>query len=138
MSVIISARYLGNKSVELTHGPSGATITTDAPKDNNGLGRSFSPTDLLSASLPTCMMTVMAIVAERDGIDLGGMHAIVEKNMAENPRRVSRLPLTIHMPKALTVEQRGKLERTAKTCPVSHSLNEKIIVELEFCYDVAA
>jgi putative redox protein len=135
MSVTISARYLGNKSVELTHEPSGAKITTDAPKDNNGLGRSFSPTDLFSASLPACMMTVMSIVAERDGIDLSGMHARIDKEMTENPRRVSRLPLTIHMPKTLTDEQRTKLERTARACPVTQSIGEQIKVDLKFIYD---
>ncbi len=69
MAVSMSGRYLGGLKVELEHGPSGAKIQTAAPVDNIGDGSSFSPTDLCAASLGACMVTVMGIVAERDGID---------------------------------------------------------------------
>jgi uncharacterized OsmC-like protein len=39
-------RYTGSLRSEATHGPSGATIQTDDPKDNVGKGESFSPTDI--------------------------------------------------------------------------------------------
>lgn len=133
--VVITGTYKGNKRIELHHGPSGVTITTDAPKDNQGEGRSFSPTDLAAASLGACMLTVISIVAERDGIDLAGMSMRVEKHMATNPRRIARLPLQIHLPAHLTQDQRKKLENTARTCPVHHSLHPDVNVELNFLYD---
>jgi hypothetical protein len=43
------------------HVASDAIIVTDAPVDNHGKGAAFSPTDLLSASLGSCMLTVMGI-----------------------------------------------------------------------------
>ena len=52
--VSMKAIYQGEKHCELTHGPSGAVITTDAPKDNNGKGEAFSPTDLMGAALASC------------------------------------------------------------------------------------
>jgi len=68
----ITARYDGQLRCTLTHGPSGSVIETDAPTDNHGKGERFSPTDLVAAALPACIMTIMGIVAERHGIALRG------------------------------------------------------------------
>jgi len=135
MSIQITGRYVGNKRIEIKHGPTGSMIITDAPKDNHGEGTTFSPTDLVAAALGSCMLTVMSIVAERDGISLAGMTVEVTKQMADQPRRIGALPVVIHMPKGLSAEQRMKLERIAKTCPVSHSLNPLIEAEVGFVYD---
>ena len=136
MSIHITGRYLGNKRVELKHGPTGSTIITDAPKDNNGEGTTFSPTDLVAAALGSCMLTVMSIVAERDGVSLAGTHFEVTKAMVDQPRRIGALPVVIHLPRALSAEQRAKYERVAKTCPVHHSINPMIEAEIGFVYDV--
>jgi putative redox protein len=50
MSVEVTGKYLGAKKVELVHGPSGEVLITEAPKDNGGEGKSFSPTDLVAAA----------------------------------------------------------------------------------------
>ena len=136
MAVSIEGRYLGNKNVELTHGPSGTIIKTAAPVDNNGDGSSFSPTDLASSSLAACMMTIMGIIAERDGIDLSGANFSLEKHMGTEPRRISRIPISFHLPKSLTEDERKKLERAAMTCPVHHSLHPEIEAEISFNYDL--
>ena len=134
MAVEISGRYLGNLKVEATHGPSGAVLRTAAPVDNQGDGSSFSPTDLAATSLGACMLTLIAIVGERDGIDLTGLSFRLEKHMASNPRRISAVPVTILMPAGLTPEQRQKLENAALTCPVHKSLSEGVERPVEFVY----
>lgn len=134
MAVAMSGRYLGNLKVEIEHGPSGTLLRTAAPVDNNGDGSSFSPTDLCAASLGACMVTVMAIVAERDGIDFQSCRFELEKHMNAEPRRIGRLPVTLHMPAGLSAAQRTKLERTAHTCPVHRSLLPDIEVEVVFAY----
>ena len=68
MAVEMSGSYAGDLKMELRHGPSGAGVTTAAPRDNMGDGSSFSPTDLLAAALGSCMVTTMAIVARKAGI----------------------------------------------------------------------
>jgi putative redox protein len=134
MAVEITGRYTGNLKMELTHGPSGSTIKTAAPVDNKGDGSSFSPTDLVAAALGSCMVTTMAIVAERDGIPAGSFSFRIEKHMANDPRRIAALPVTIHMPAGLTPDQKRKLERTAHTCPVHKSLLPEIEAEVTFVY----
>ena len=83
--------YEGGLHCSMVHEPSGATLSTDAPVDNNGKGESFSPTDLVGAALAGCMSTIMGIVAERKGIHLEGMTADVAKHMNADPRRIGKL-----------------------------------------------
>lgn len=135
MAVEITGRYVGNLKTELTHGPSGTVIRTAAPVDNQGDGSSFSPTDLAAASLGACMLTLIAIVGERDGLDLTGLSFRLEKHMAANPRRIGSVPVTITMPAGLTPEQREKLERAALTCPVHKSLSEDVQKDVRFVYE---
>jgi len=134
MAVKMSGKYLGNKKLELCHEPSGVKITTAAPLDNQGDGSSFSPTDLCAVSLAACMTTVMAIFAERSSIDLSGTSFEITKEMNASPRRIGKIELKISLPKALDSETRLKLERAAKTCPVSHSLSSEIEPDIQFIY----
>lgn len=60
--------YMGGLRTEATHVQSGTKIVTDAPTDNHGKGESFSPTDLVSAALGSCMMTLMGIAAIRTAL----------------------------------------------------------------------
>jgi putative redox protein len=124
--VTITAKYEGDLCCTAVHGPSGATMQTDAPKDNEGLGRFFSPTDLVATALGTCILTTMGIVARRHGIQLKDARAKVEKHMQNNPRRIARLPVELHVPGTFTAEQKKLLETTAHTCPVHRSLHPDI------------
>lgn len=134
MTTTITAKYEGDLLCTATHGPSGATFRTDAPKDNEGLGRFFSPTDLVGTALGTCMLTIMGIVARRNGIRMEGATARVEKHMSANPRRIGRLPVAITVPGVLTAEQKQKLEAAARGCPVHASLHPGIESPVTFLY----
>jgi putative redox protein len=129
------ATYTGGLHCKLTHGPSKSTIETDAPVDNKGKGERFSPTDLVGAALSSCILTTMAIVAERDGISLEGATAEVEKEMVSQPtRRIGSLNVTVQLPTAIPGEAREKLERAAHHCPVHKSLHPDVKAPITFIY----
>ncbi len=133
--VKITASYLGDLHCRLTHGPSGAVIETDAPKDNMGKGEAFSPTDLAAASLLSCILTTMAIYAKRHGKVLVGQSGEVEKEMStEAPRRISRLTVRVSMPKDLSAEDRLAYERVGGSCPVHKSLGPGTQVLMNYIY----
>jgi len=134
MAVEIRGEYLGGLKMELTHGPSETSIRTAAPKDNQGDGSSFSPTDLLASALGACMVTTMAIVALRERIPFSGAGFWLEKQMSSDPRRVSTVPVRIRMPDNLLPEQRERLEQAALTCPVARSLSPDVEQRVEFVY----
>ncbi|MDP2388476.1 MAG: OsmC family protein [Bacteroidota bacterium] len=127
--------YKGNLRTEATHLESGTVIITDAPKDNQGNGESFSPTDLLATSLSCCMLSIMGIVAKRDGIDIEGTETEVTKVMYAEPRRVGEIHVKFVMPKKNYDEkQRKLLEHAAYTCPVAKSIHPDIKQVIEFIY----
>jgi uncharacterized OsmC-like protein len=120
--------YKGGFNCELTHGPSGQVFETDAPKDNQGRGAAFSPTDLTAAALASCMVTTMAIIGKRQlGFDIPGVRWEVTKEMsADAPRRIVRLAVDIWLPFAKAKDPTGVLEAAALNCPVHHSLHPSI------------
>lgn len=128
--------YLGQLRTQGVHLKSGSEILTDAPVDNHGKGEAFSPTDLVASALGSCMLTIMGIVAQRDGIDITGTEVEVTKSMAESPRRIGQLEvkLKIKTNQPLTETRRKKLENAALTCPVAESLHPdlKQVVSFEF------
>jgi uncharacterized OsmC-like protein len=136
MNVVVTGKFVGGKSIELTHEPSGSKIVTDAPKDNGGEGQLFSPTDLVVAGLGSCVLTTIALVAHRSVLVVDGMHMRAEKIMADAPRRIGEILLNVHLPKSLDVFDRQKLERAGLGCPVHKSLRSDIPVRVQFLYDV--
>ena len=137
MSVEIDVSYQGSLHCEATHGPSGNNLTTDAPVDNGGKGEAFSPTDLVAAALGTCVITIMDLVARRQNLDLTGTRVHVVKEMAAAPlRRIARLAATITLPagKAISENDRRRLEQAAGKCPVKESLHPDVKVEIKFVY----
>lgn len=123
----ITGEYLGDLHCTATHGPSGRTLDTDAPVDNQGRGETFSPTDLMATALGTCILTTMGIAARRLNLDLKGAHFEVIKEMsADPPRRIVGLATHIWLPVARRADPDEVLERTARTCPVHRSLHPAI------------
>lgn len=134
--VKVSAIYTGEKHCQAIHEPSKSVIETDAPKDNQGRGEKFSPTDLMATALGTCILTTIAIVAERDGVDILNSKISVEKEMNPNPRRIASLKTVIDLPKAIPEDYRLKIEHVANTCPVKKSLHPDILVPIEIRYSL--
>lgn len=131
----IDTQYLGNLRCQAQHHDSGIQMITDAPRDNQGLGSSFSPTDLLATSLLTCMQTIMGITANSRGWRLDGMSGTVHKVMStEGPRRVVQLIVDIHIPGEWDAEDSATLEKSARNCPVAQSLSPDIEQIIRFSY----
>lgn len=131
--VMIAFLYLETRT---EHESSGRLIDTDAPKDNQGRGESFSPTDLMATALGTCILTTMAIAAEKENIDLTNSKMTVLKEMQDNPRKISSLKTVIELPQNLNAEIRKKLEEIAYNCPVKISLHPDIKIPIEFKYNI--
>ena len=126
--------YQNNLRTEAEHIASGEKIITDAPIDNNGKGEAFSPTDLVSTALGSCMITIMAIAAEKHGIDVSGTYASVKKVMSSNPRRISEMAIDIKMDINIEKKHRKRLEKAALACPVHNSLHPNLKKKIQFFY----
>jgi uncharacterized OsmC-like protein len=128
--------YLGELRTEATHLQSNTAIYTDAPKDNHGKGEMFSPTDLVATALASCMISIMGIVAMKDGItSVEGTTAEVTKIMYAEPRRIGEIHITITFPKGNYTDKEKKIyEHAAFTCPVAKSLHPDLKQVIEFIW----
>ena len=132
----IELAYRGELRTEMTHVKSGEVIITDAPTDNHGKGEAFSPTDLVAASLLSCIVTVMGIHAEKRGMHFGEIEGSVEKIMIEAPRRIARLLVKINFTRHnMSTNERQMLEQIGINCPVALSLHPDIEQQVRFSYD---
>jgi uncharacterized OsmC-like protein len=124
----ISGKYLGNLRSEFTHNQSGVKINVD------GHGDGFSPVDLTATSLGACMMAMMAYTAESKGINLDGMSIDVDKVMADAPRRIGEINITVNFTQSYSDKEKTLLQRAAETCPVKKTLSSdcKINVVMNF------
>jgi putative redox protein len=132
--------YEGELRTVALHIASGTTIETDAPVDNQGKGERFSPTDLVATALGSCMLTIMGQKARDHKIDLKGTRIEIQKIMKAEPRKMSGVTLTFHLPDNLRLNEKQIiiLQRSAETCPVMLSIHPDIVVEVNFNWPTAA
>jgi putative redox protein len=131
-----SITYQGNLRCEAVHLQSSSSIETDAPTDNRGKGERFSPTDLMCVSLATCMLTTMGIKAADMNVALTHSKADVTKHMANDPRRVAKIEVTISLPENINEKERLILERTGNNCPVTKSVHPDIELVLKYNWEL--
>ena len=125
--------YEGHLRTRMTHSYSGTEVLTDAPLDNQGLAKAFSPTDIVATALASCMMTIMGIKARDMNLNLTGTEAAINKVMASEPRRISEVHVLLKFPKnSFTEKEKTILENAARTCPVAKSLHPDILQRIEF------
>ncbi len=128
--------YLGQLRTQATHLQSNTKIFTDAPKDNHGKGEAFSPTDLVATALASCMISIMGIVALKEGITpIDGTIAEVTKIMYAEPRRIGEIHITLTFPKNnFNDKEKNIYEHAAYTCPVAKSLHPDLKQVIAFVW----
>jgi len=131
----IKTIYQGDLRTHITHVASGQNVVTDAPIDNQGKGEAISPTDMLSASLGSCMLSIIGIAARTHGFNIDGVEVFITKHMASNPRKVSKIEVSFNnFPQKYSELEKNIIEKAARTCPVALSLHPELKQEVSFNY----
>ena len=116
--------YNGELRTEIMHERSGQKITTDAPVDNKGKGEYFSPTDMVSSALCSCIFTIMGIKARENGFSIDGATAKAHKIMRNDPRRIKEVQIEYDFTNhELTDKQKQILKNLVHASPVPRSLH---------------
>ena len=134
MATAFNAHYQGSLRTSITHLNSQTQLRTDAPKDNNGKGESFSPTDLVASALASCMITIIAIRAKSKKIEIGHPELKFRKFMKSNPRKIEKIEVEIYFTEPISSVERTYLEAEARNCPVALSLDIGIKQVVKFIY----
>jgi len=120
--VKITGEYQGDLHCTAVHEPSGNSLATDAPRDNQGRGEAFSPTDLVATAFGTCIATTIRF-------------EVTKEMSTDAPRRISRLYARLFLPLAARGVPEGLLERTANSCPVHKSLAPELEKVIELVWE---
>lgn len=119
--------YNGELRTEIVNERNGEKITTDAPVDNKGKGEYFSPTDMVSSALCSCIFTIMGIKAKENGFSIDGAAAKTTKVMRNDPRRIKEIQIEYDFTgHNLTDEQKDLLRGLVHSSPVPRSLSPEI------------
>lgn len=128
--------YHGDLRTQMLHLQSNTLVETDAPKDNQGKGERFSPTDLVASALGSCMLTIMGISSQTHDINMEGTEMEVTKIMTDHPRKIGEIQIKILIKgqESYTNKEKSILEKSALTCPVYLSLSEEMNKTIDFIW----
>jgi uncharacterized OsmC-like protein len=138
MSDIINVTYQGQLRCEAKRLEKNQFVHTDVGLEHGGLGEHYSPVELVVAALGTCITSMMAVVADRNQVNLTGMQIHAAMEMVSVPaRRIGAVRLTVLVPNSASIssEVRQKLEAAAGACPVKNSLHPDIKITMTFLYE---
>lgn len=109
-------------------------VLTDQPPSAGGQDAAMTPTELLVASLGSCVAFYAGHYLDRHGISRDGLQVIAEFTMAtDRPARIGEVSLTIRVPPGVPPEREAALLAVASHCTVHNTLRQPpdITIELD-------
>lgn len=100
----------------------GHTVVTDQPVEDGGEDAGMSPVELFVGSLASCVAYFVGRYCARHHIPCDGFSIETDWSYAEQPHRVGTVGMRIHLPAAVTAEQRERLLKVAHGCTVHQSI----------------
>jgi uncharacterized OsmC-like protein len=97
-------------------------IVTDQPVEDGGQDAGVSPVELFVGSVASCVAYFVGRSCTRHGISQDGLRVEADWAMAENPHRVGRIDLAIHLSHPVEPEMKERLLKVAHGCTVHQSL----------------
>jgi len=97
-------------------------IVTDQPVEDGGQDAGVSPVELFVGSVASCVGYFVGRFCTRHGVSQDGLSVEADWSMAENPHRVGRIDLAIHLPDRIAPDMKERLLKVAHGCTVHHSL----------------
>ena len=131
----INVQYQGKLRCKAAREQDGQAVQTDVGTEHGGLGEFLSPVEMAVAALANCASSMVAVVAEHNGVDVSGMKTTTAFEMAGSPvRRIGSVQLTFKLPKSVPEAVRPKLAAAAKACPVKNSMHPDVRVGIDLVY----
>lgn len=117
----VEVRYLGGESYAAA--TRGHVVLTDQPVSAGGADAAMTPTEMLVASLGSCVAFYAGRFLERHGLDRSGLRVTTDFTMAtDRPARVSEVRLRISVPGGVPPAREKALLAVAAHCTVHNTL----------------
>jgi len=110
----------------------GHAVLVDQPEADGGRDAAATPTELLVASLASCVAFYAGRYLLRHGLDRSGLTVTADFTMAtDRPARVGEVRLGISVPSPVPPERRDALLAVASHCTVHNTLRQQPGVSIE-------
>ena len=116
----LSAAYHGGTRYDITSGRH--RIVTDQPAEDGGQDAGMSPVELFVGSVASCVAYFVGRFCARHHISREGLSVDAEWTMAEQPHRVGRIEIIIHLPHRIPADLKERLLNVAHGCTVHQSV----------------
>jgi len=126
----VEVSYLGGESYAVV--ARGHTLLTDQPATAGGADTAMTPTELLIASLSSCVAFYAGRYLTRHGLNRDGLHVTATFTAAtDRPARVSTVSLTIQVPNGIPPSRQAALLAVASHCTVHNTLRQPPDIAIE-------
>ena len=126
MSMIATARRVGNTLKHEVDVNGRHVIVTDEPESLGGSDQGPAPHELLAAMLASCTATMIAMYAQNRGWDIGEIAVEVSYDTSTAPRHAT---VDVHLAEGLTPDQQRRLQHVAETCPARRALEAGFVID---------
>ena len=125
--------YDSDNHVTAVMEPQHKIVSVDCPY--TGDGEEFSPANLLSISLGSCMLLAIGVVAQRADLDLSGTTVNVRfKEEAKPFPHVAAIHYIIDIPRHFSAVDMRRIENAADLCPIKSNIGDNTEITVEFHY----
>ena len=129
----VKLTYDSDHHVTATIEPQHKIVAVDCPY--TGDGTEFSPANLLSVSLGSCMLLSIGAVAQRAKLDLSGTTVTVRfKEVAKPFPRVAAIHYVIDIPREFSAVDMRRIENAAELCPIKTNIGDDTEIRVKFRY----
>jgi len=133
----VKLTYDSDHHVTATKEPQHKIVSVDCPY--TGDGAEFSPANLLSISLGSCMLLSIGAVAHRAKLDLRGTTVSVSfKEVADPFPHVAAINYVIDIPRQFGPVDRRRIENAAELCPIKANIGPDTEITVKYNYASAA
>ncbi len=122
----IKTIYTGNLGTSTTYSLSESPILTKA--------NPFGPTDLMTASLGSCIVTYVDFIAKKNNFTTEKATVEIKKTMNTDGTFITNFDVTLNLNEDFINEQKEIIEISAKNCPVGNSLHPDVKRSYVFNY----
>jgi putative redox protein len=136
MRSTVKLTYDSDHHVTASKEPQHKTIGIDCPY--TGEGDEFSPANLLSISLGSCMLLAIGYVAARHRLDLSGtVLSVAFREEAEPFPHVASIDYVFDIPHDFDAVDIRRIEAAVDLCPIKSNIDEKTDISIAYNYGVA-
>jgi putative redox protein len=126
----VEVSYLGGESYAVA--TRGHTLVTDQPATTGGADTAMTPTELLIASLGSCVAFYVGRYLARHGLNRAGLHITANFTTAtDRPARVAGVRLAIQVPGDIPPSRQAALLAVASHCTVHNTLRQPPDIAIE-------